>query len=278
MKDSEDLPEILELEDNYFFLENPDEPAVTPVDERDPYTWIERNGGYIADALAVSRGPLGIAQAIVYLAVPPEERSTFFGRSGEDQTGFTWVPNLLNGLSDGADGWFARKVAHELRNQKGPKLDEWWDKFSQNVRRGALLIKGEIDTYDFAVPIARDGLVNSARKVYSALGVEGADKAKWSGKAKTNIMEIALGLSSIQISHTHPEFTRAVHRIGTVASVLSGVQTMIALEQKYQEVTWYDYPNLSKSELFVNSVGRTILYLAGKNPARVLLHDIPYDE
>ncbi len=101
---------------------------------------------------------------------------------------------VLAAISDGADGWLARK----LRQDKGPGqiVDPITDKLFVLVALGTFAARRELAAWMVVVMLARDIYTSFAYFILKALGWEVRFKARWSGKTVT-VMQLSVMLVAL---------------------------------------------------------------------------------
>ena len=126
----------------------------------------------LADALTLGRGALGLP---LLLALQ------------WDQASIAWWVLLLGGLSDGADGWLARKAGGG--SSWGARLDPLTDKILISAPLLWLGASGVLPLWAIWLLLARELAVTGWRT-----GLSSGGPASLSAKAKTSLQFVALSL------------------------------------------------------------------------------------
>lgn len=115
----------------------------------------------------------------------------------------------------------------------GRWLDERTDKWSQNIRRFALLAKGKLGVINTVTPIVRDELISNGRELYAELGVDNVAAAGNLGKLKTVVMGAGF-ICQAAVGDRYPRLPRALATAGSTLAVVSLVDYAARYEQAYQ--------------------------------------------
>ncbi len=158
--------------------------------------------------------------------------------------------NLIADGSDWLDGWLSKNknpgeppygrlgdALNLLPNLfNGAWGDRTADHISQNIRRGALMLRGLVEPIDFIVPIVRDHIVDTIRDEKTHTDSAGVSSSIGLGRAKTVAMAGAFAYSATRHARRHPNLSRGAHRCCTYMSVIAGAMTIIHEKRKQRFV------------------------------------------
>lgn len=187
----------------------------------------------------------GLAHVVTALRIPISVGAGILTITKDGGTSSV-TANIVTDGSDWLDGWLSKNnetseppysmIGNALNTLSHMFNGAWGDRtadhLSQNIRRGALVLRGLVDPVDFIVPMVRDHIVDTVRDEKKHTNTVGVSSSINIGRAKTVAMAGAFAYSATRHARRHPNISRKAHRYCTYLSVIAGAITIVHEKKK----------------------------------------------